>query len=94
MKNRKPLPSPVHQPPATPLHLMTRIQVIFGMPDGQGNVVNTTPINVEVGVFSKQAWTSAFDMVVQKRGELFPPAPPMQAEPTDSPRGNGMNSPH
>lgn len=53
------------------MHLGTRIQVVFCVPDEHGNAGQGIPVNLEVGRFDRQAWGDAFDMIQQERAKIL-----------------------
>jgi len=51
------------------VHVLTRIQTVFGLLDDQGNVSTQFPVNCEVSVFNAGKFNEAFQAIAAKRAE-------------------------
>ena len=60
------------------IHLGTRIQVSFCIPDENGNAGQTIPVNLEVRWLNRQVWLEAFDLIEAEREKILAQMPTAQ----------------
>lgn len=61
------------QPPQQPklIHLGTRIETVFAVQDDEGNVINTLPVRVEIGIFNESSFTEAFNKIAEQKKKII-----------------------
>lgn len=58
------------------IHLVTRVQAMFGLVDDEGNVTENYPINLEIHRFTAAAYLEAQQTVAAEREKLVKTPPP------------------